>query len=181
VRSSRSGDSATKKVTIQQGQNVDVPLRVSGSWTHWEDDPPITHGQEGGNLEGYGPYGIRGNQSLNAVGQRGQNNNFLLDGMDNNDAWVHGVAFLPPAEAIDWLSLTSVYIPAEFGRATGAVMNVQTRSGTNRLHGSGYDYFQNSVLNARNFFDGADKPASTRNQFGASLGGPSSTTVCSPS
>jgi len=172
VRSSRSGDSATKKVTIQQGQNVDVPLRVSGSWTHWEDDPPITHGQEGGNLEGYGPYGIRGNQSLNAVGQRGQNNNFLLDGTDNNDAWVHGVAFLPPAEAIDWLSLTSVYIPAEFGRATGAVMNVQTRSGTNRLHGSGYDYFQNSVLNARNFFDGADKPASTRNQFGANLGGP---------
>jgi hypothetical protein len=52
------------------------------------------------------------------------------------------------------------------------VVNVQTRSGTNQLHGSGYDYFQNSALNTRNFFDGADKPAATRNQFGANLGGP---------
>ena len=65
-----------------------------------------------------------------------------------------------------------MYIPAEFGRATGAVINVQTRSGTNQLHGSGFDYFQNSALNARNFFDGAYKPTATRNQFGANLGGP---------
>ena len=172
VRSVRSGDSATENVTIHKGQNVDVRIRVSGSWTHREDDPPITHGQEGGSLEGYGPYGIRGNQSLNAVGQRSQDNNFLLDGMDNNDAWLHGVALAPPLETVESASMTSVYIPAESGRATGAVVNVQTRSGTNQLHGSGYDYFQNSVLNVRNFFDGADKPSSTRNQFGANLGGP---------
>ncbi len=52
------------------------------------------------------------------------------------------------------------------------MVNVQTRSGTNQLHGSVFDYFQNSALNARNFFDGADKPAAIRNQFGANLGGP---------
>ena len=68
-------------------------------------DRPITHGQEGGNLEGYGPYGIRGNLSINAVGQRAQDNNFLLDGMDNNDAWLHGVALVPPAGTIESVSL----------------------------------------------------------------------------
>ena len=167
ARSVRTGDSATATANLHQ--NVDLQLRLSGGW---KVDPPITRGQEGGNLEGFGPYGIRGNFSINAVGQRGQDNNFLLDGMDNNDAWVHGVALAPPPETTEFVGLTSVYIPAEFGRATGAVVNVQTRSGTNQLHGSGYDYFQNSALNARNFFDGADKPASTRNQFGANLGGP---------
>ncbi|MGH9646196.1 MAG: hypothetical protein ACRD4E_05200, partial [Bryobacteraceae bacterium] len=123
-------------------------------------------------LEGYGPYGIRGNLAINAVGQRAQDNSFLLDGMDNNDAWLHGVALVPPAGAIESESLTSAYIPAEFGRATGAVINVQTRSGTSQFHGSGFDYLQNSALNARNFFDGAGKPAAIRNQFGANLGGP---------
>ena len=169
ARSVRTGDSATATTNVNQGQNVDLQIRLSGGW---QVDPPITHGQEGGNLEGYGPYGIRGNFSINAVGQRAQNNNFLLDGMDNNDAWLHGVALPPPAEIIESSDLVSPYIPAEFGRATGAVVNVQTRSGTNQLHGSVFDYFQNSALNARNFFDGADKPAATRNQFGASLSGP---------
>jgi hypothetical protein len=172
ARSIRTGNSATVKSLVHDGQNVDLPIRLSEGSKHREDDAPITHGQEGGNLEGYGPYGIRGNLSINAVGQRGQDNNFLLDGMDNNDAWLHGVALAPPFEIVDSATLASPYIPAEYGHATGAVVNVVTRSGTNQLHGSGYDYFQNSVLNARNFFDGADKPAATRNQFGANLGGP---------
>jgi len=172
AQSIRTGNSATVRALVHDAQNIDLPIRLSEGWKHREDDAPITHGQEGGSLEGYGPYGIRGNHTINSVGQRGQDNNFLLDGMDNNDAWVHGVALTPPPEATESVSLTSVYIPAEFGRATGAVINVQTRSGTNQLHGSGYDYFQNSVLNTRNFFDGAAKPATTRNQFGANLGGP---------
>ena len=169
ARSVRTGDSATATAQIHEGENLDLPIELSEIW---KVDPPVTHGQEGGNLEGYGPYGIRGNFSINAVGQRAQDNNFLLDGMDNNDAWLHGVTLVPPAGAIESVSLTSVYIPAEFGRATGAVIDVQTRSGTNQFHGSGFDYFQNSALNARNFFDGANKPTATRNQFGANLGGP---------
>ena len=167
ARSVRTGDSATATTNLHH--NVDLQIRLSGDW---KVDPPITYGQEGGDLEGYGPYGIRGNTAINAVGQRAQDNNFLLDGIDNNDAWLHGVALVPSVEAIESASLTSVYIPVEFGRATGAVINVQTRSGTNQFHGSGFDNFQNSALNARNFFDGANKPTATRNQFGANLGGP---------
>jgi len=170
ARSARTGDAATVKAIVRDGQIVDLPIQLAEPL--YLRDPPITRGQEGGNLEGYGPYGIRGNVSINAVGQRGQNNNFLLDGMDNNDAWLHGVVLTPPVETIESVSLDSVYIPAEYGRATGAVVNVQTRSGTNQLHGSAFDHFQNSALNARNFFDGASKPSTTANQFGANLGGP---------
>jgi hypothetical protein len=169
ARSVRTGESAAVAASVREGQSLDLPIELPEKW---KVDPPITHGQEGGNLEGYGPYGIRGNLAINAVGQRAQDNNFLLDGMDNNDAWLHGVALVPPTETVESVSLTSVYIPAEFGRATGAVVNVQTRSGSSQLHGSGFDYFQNSALNTRNFFDGARKPSATRNQFGASLGGP---------
>lgn len=169
ARSVRTGNSALVKAVVHDGQSLDLAIELS---ERWKIDPPVTHGQEGGNLEGYGPYGIRGNAAINAVGQRAQNNNFLLDGRDNNDAWLHGVALAPPIETIESDSLASPYIPAEFGRATGAVVNIQTRSGSNHLHGSVFDSFQNSALNARNFFDGADKPAATRNQFGATLGGP---------
>lgn len=191
VRSIRGAASATITAMVREGQSLDVPVRLSSGWaalelTGLQDTPlyggteldalsrgaEVTRGQEGGSLEGYGPYGIRGNQSINSAGQRGQNNNFLLDGLDNNDAWLHDAALQPPLERIDFVSLASGYIPAEFGRATGAVINVRTRSGTNQLHGSAFDYFQNSALNARNFFDGADKPASVRNQFGGSVGGP---------
>jgi hypothetical protein len=169
ARSVRTADSATVRAVVSAGQQLELEIQLSETW---QVDPPIAHGQEGGNLEGYGPYGIRGNVAINAVGQRAQNNNFLLDGLDNNDAWLHGIALAPSIETIASDSLASPYIPAEFGRATGAVVNVQTRSGTNQLHGSVFDYFQNSVLNARNFFDGAAKPSEIRNQFGANLGGP---------
>ena len=191
ARSVRTGASATIATVVRDGQRVDLPIQLSAVWsmlqlTGLRDLPlyggneldvlsrgsEITRGQEGGNLEGYGPYGIRGNFSINSAGQRGQDNNFLLDGTDNNDAWLHGIALAPPVETIESVNLVSVYLPAEFGRATGAVVNVRTRSGTNQLHGSGFDYFQNSAVNARNFFDGANKPSAIRNQFGATLGGP---------
>jgi hypothetical protein len=181
ARSAETGDSVTVSAILRDGQSVDLPLQLIMTWEPMyggnqvdaiSRGTEVTRGQEGGNLEGFGPYGIRGNVSVNAAGQRAQNNNFLLDGMDNNDAWLHGVALTLPVAATGSASLASVYIPAEFGRATGAVVNVQTRSGTNRWHRSAYDYFQNSVWNARNFFDGAGKPTLTGNQFGGTLGGP---------
>ena len=61
---------------------------------------------------------------------------------------------------------------AEYGRGAGGQINLITRSGSNHWHGSTYEYLRNRVLDARNFFDGADKPKFIRNQFGATLGGP---------
>ncbi len=115
----------------------------------------------------------RGNLSLNIVGQRGQNNNFLLDGLDNNNEnWLGSPLLHPSLESIQSASLVEGYIPASFGHATGGAVIVESRSGSNQFHGSAFGYFENSALNARNFFDGADKPALVQNEFGGSLGGP---------
>jgi len=132
----------------------------------------IAPGQQGSATEGAGPYGFRANMSFNANGQRGQNNNLLLDGMDNNDNWTGAAILNPPAEAIAAVSLVDGNIPAASGHATGASVSVYTRSGSSELHGSAHEDFGNSALDARNFFDGASKPAMTANQFGGSLGGP---------
>jgi len=132
----------------------------------------ITPGQQGSATEGAGPYAFRANMSFNAAGQRGQNNNFVLDGMDNNDKWTGAAILNPPPEAIAAVSLAYGYIPAASGHATGAGVSVITRSGSRALHGAAHEEFGNSALDARNFFDGARKPAMAANQFGANLGGP---------
>jgi hypothetical protein len=132
----------------------------------------IESGQPGGFIEGYGVYGARGNQGFDFAGLRSQENNFLVDGLDNNEIWTRAPALLPPSDSIAEVEVTGGYMPAGFGHATAATMSIGTRSGSNQFHGTAFDYFENSTLNARNFFDGPDKPGAVSNQFGASLGGP---------
>jgi len=124
----------------------------------------------GAELEGGGPFGVRGSAALNAYGQRAQNNNFLLDGVDNNQPWVSGIAVTPPLEAVASVVVFSGYVPAEYGHGSGAAVVVGTRSGESRFHGSAFDYWQNAALDARNFFDQA-KPGILGNRFGGALGG----------
>jgi hypothetical protein len=131
----------------------------------------IEPGQQGSAIEGEGPYGFRTSMSFNANGQRGQNNNFVLDGMDNNDNWTGGAILNPPAEKTV-VNLVDGYIPAELGHATGASVGVYVSTlPSHELHGSAHEKFGNSALDARNYFDGANKPATAANQFGGNLGG----------
>ena len=126
-----------------------------------------------------GSYGI-----FSVNGARGRANNFLLDGTDMNDGYrndpaineagVFGTpATILPIEAIAELHVASNF-EAEYGRSAGGVVNVVTKSGTNLLHGSFFEYFRNTVLDARNFFNdaGVEKDPFHANQFGGSLGGP---------
>jgi hypothetical protein len=169
---------------VEEGEIVDAPVILT--LTREALDPPalfrsyldslrdkaeITPGQQGGDIEGFGPYGARGNLSLNSFGQRGQDNNFLVDGIDNNENFVRSSILVPSREAISAVSLAAGYIPAEFGHETGASVSVQTHSGSNQFHGSVFEDFQNSTLDARNFFDGAQKPGLVGNLFGGSAGG----------
>ena len=131
-----------------------------------------TRGQEGGEVEGFGPYSPGRNSSLNSLGQRGQSNNFRLNGMDNNEIWLRGAVFEPSMEAIEEVRVLAVYVPTALGHAAGAVVDVQSRAGTGRFHGSVFDYQQTAALNARNFFDGARKPGLAQSQFGGNVGGP---------
>src|SRR6266404_4790839 len=117
-------------------------------------------------------------------GARGRSNNFLLDGTDMNDGYrndpaineagVFGTrATILPLEAIAELRVLS-NSEAEYGRSAGGVINIVTKSGSNRFHGSGFDFFRNNALNARNYFNGTSQPQNPfhNNQFGGALGGP---------
>ncbi|MDT4965863.1 MAG: hypothetical protein QOJ64_600 [Acidobacteriota bacterium] len=108
-------------------------------------------------------------------GQRERNNNFLVDGVDNNDADVPGIpggAATPNIDATQEFRVLTSNFNAEFGRNTGAIVNVATKNGTNEFHGNTYLYYRSDAFAARNFFDGADKSQLQRKQFGASIGGP---------
>jgi hypothetical protein len=125
--------------------------------------------------------GSYGTFSMN--GSRGRSNNFLLDGTDMNDGFRNDPAIneagvfgdpatILPLDAVAELKVISNY-EAEYGRNSGAVIDIVTKSGTNGLHGSGLEYLRTNKLGARNFFNnvGGENPFHN-NQFGGSLGGP---------
>ena len=122
--------------------------------------------------------------AINVNGAREQSNNFLLEGVDNNDPYINQYVALPSIDAIQEFKVQSSDYSAEFGRSGGAQVNVILKSGTNDFHGGAFEFFRNRNLDAKNFFDfPACTPASVpgtcgpiprfdRNQFGATLGGP---------
>ncbi len=139
---------------------------------------PGTAGEPNGGGDSPGSFGL-----FSANGNRGRSNNFLLDGTDMNDGYRNlpainqgGVFGIPgtvlPVEAIAELRVLSNF-EAEYGRNSGSVVNIVTKSGTNEIHGSLFEYFRNDHLNARNFFNTVGPKDSFRNnQFGAAVGGP---------
>src|ERR1700683_5335475 len=134
-------------------------------------DPSGVAGTEGG----FGQFNINGN--------RDRSNNYTLDGTDNNDPFFNNSALnqtgiggapasLLPIDAIQEFNLQSQF-GAEYGRNSGSVVNIVTRSGTNTLHGSAFEFFRNSALDARNYFNSdAQKSVFQNSNFGASIGGP---------
>ncbi len=111
---------------------------------------------------------------FHVAGGREASNNFLLDGIDNNDLYINRIVVSPPLDTVREFRLHASGYAAEYGRSAGGQVNVVSRSGTGQLHGSAYDYLRNDALDARNFFDPAGQPAPPyrRNQFGGTLGGP---------
>ena len=114
------------------------------------------------------------NSGLHVNGAREVSNNFLLDGVDNNDLYINRLVVSPPLDSVREFRLHASSYQAEFGRSAGAQVNVVSRSGSNDLHGSIYEYVRNDNFDARNFFDpsGQPIPPFRRNQFGVSVGGP---------
>jgi hypothetical protein len=105
-------------------------------------------------------------------GQFSFSNNYLIDGMDNNERFIGTVTVKPNIDSIQEMRVTTSSYSADLGRTAGGVINMITKSGTNDLHGSAYEFFRNQAMDARNFFarTGA-KPVYKQNQYGASLGG----------
>jgi hypothetical protein len=116
-------------------------------------------------------YGSDKAGSVSVNGGRGRANNFSVNGGDANDTFVNAAAVQPTPDAIDEFRVITNTFDAEYGRNSGAVVNVITKSGTNNLHGDVYEYFRNKVLNAQGFLN-TEKPQFNQNQFGGTLGGP---------
>ena len=109
--------------------------------------------------------------AVSVNGGRGRSNNFSVNGGDGNDLFVNGPAIQPTPDSIQEFRVLSNTFDAEYGRNSGSVINVVTKSGTNAWHGSLYEFFRNKVLDARGFLDPAT-PDNKQNQFGGTLGGP---------
>jgi hypothetical protein len=136
-------------------------------------------------VEGSGVAGSeKGTGQFNINGNRDRSNNYTLDGTDNNDPFFNNSALnqvgisgapatLLPLDGIQEFNLQSQF-GAEYGRNTGSVVNIITRSGSNNFHGSLYEYNRNTAFDARNFFNTSPNPQShlNNNNFGGSLGGP---------
>ncbi len=120
------------------------------------------------------------NGAFSANGLRPSQNNYLLDGIDNNSDnvdFLNGTNFvvLPPPDAIAEFKVQTSDFSAELGRAAGAVLNATVKSGTNQIHGDVWEFFRNDVLDAADWFEdnsGLKKGELRWNQFGASIGGP---------
>ena len=120
------------------------------------------------------PDDMRPGTELFSNGNREQSNNFMLDGVDNNFRRNGLITLRPSVEAVREFKIQTNLFQAEQGRNPGATINVITKSGSNLFHGSAYEFFRNSQLDAKNFFakPGSAKPQYQQNQFGASAGGP---------
>lgn len=115
-----------------------------------------------------------GGTTLQANGARGTSNQVLVDGVDNTEMISQTFVVRPAVEGIQEFKVLTNNAGAEYGRAGGAVVVITSRSGSNQFHGSLFEFFRNSALDARNFFARSDfaKPPFRLNQFGSSLGGP---------
>jgi hypothetical protein len=118
---------------------------------------------------------------LSFSGQRGRSNNIMVDGLDNNDPFAGSVRATFSQEAVREFQVLVNSYSAEFGKASGGVVNIVTKSGTNALHGNGFAFFRDDALNARKYFDKFDtfgnavdleKPPFSQSQSGFTLGGP---------
>src|SRR5579885_1700504 len=125
-------------------------------------------------MSGTRPDDRRPGTEIFSNGNREGSNDFLYDGIDNNDRLTLSIVLRPGVEAIREFKVQTNLFSADQGRNSGAVVDMVTKSGTNSLHGSAFEFLRNSAMDARNFFNAAGTPFPSfrYNQFGGSLGGP---------
>src|SRR6266567_3252934 len=165
-------ENAQVGAVISGNSNVNLPLNgrnfaqltLLSPGTTTVDPTSFTNGQRTG--AGGRPY-VNGN--------REEANNFLLDGVDNNNTTSNMISYQPNVDAIEEFRMITTNASAEFGNFQGAVVNVFLKSGTNQFHGSAFEFLRNNVLNANAWarnWQGLPRPAIRHNVFGGTGGGP---------
>lgn len=127
-----------------------------------------------GLASGNRPDDRRSSSNATVNGQMSYVNNFLIDGLDDNERYIGTIIIKPSVDALSEFDVVTNGYSAEFSRTAGGVINMLTKSGTNDFHGSIYEFLRNQDVDAKNFFvgQGQRNPDYKQNQYGGSLGGP---------
>jgi hypothetical protein len=174
-------DSSEVGTVIEEMAIKELPLNGRNFATLVYLAPGITPGQAGENLSGASTFNPRGASNFNALGSQANSNAWLIDGIDNNEFTFNTLIVMPSVEQVREFKVLTGVFSAEFGRGAG-VVSVSTKSGTNQLRGTAYEFLRNDAFDARNFFvrktvqpDGTllkdPVPPLDRHQFGGALGG----------
>jgi hypothetical protein len=161
--------SSTQLGAVVNNRSVnELPLNARDTYQFLQLQPGVQSqlGSSGGTF-----YGSSDAGAVSVNGGRSRANNFSVNGGDANDQFVNLPTIQPTPDAIEEFRVISNTFDAEYGRNSGAVVNVVTKSGTNQLHGNIYEYFRNTVLNGQGYFNTV-KPQENQNQFGGTFGGP---------
>src|SRR5438874_10848672 len=151
----------TQEIPLNGRHFVDLSLLTPGTVT------PPQNGFLTAPLRGQGSFGF------NTAGQREDTNNFLVNGINLSDMVQNQITFQPSINTVSEFKVDNSTFSAEYGRNSGAIANIATRSGTNDYHGELFEFLRNSALDSRNYFERTPHPAPfKRNQFGFNLGGP---------
>ena len=158
---------------IEESQVHELPLNGRNFLQLAYLSPGVNQGPSGIVQQGGIPENERGNGAIQVNGLMATNNNFLLNGFDNNEQQIGFEVLQPPVEAVDEFKVQTSNFGADIGKG-GAVVNVVIKSGSNDLHGSVFEFLRNAAMDAKNFFDDPRSPIPPfkQNQFGGTLGGP---------
>lgn len=161
-------DKTVQEIPLNGRHFTDLSLLTPGTVT------PPANGFLSAPLRGQGSFGI------NTAGQREDTTNWLVNGINFNDNVQNQITFQPPIDTLAEYKIDNSTFPAQYGRNSGSIVNLATRSGTNDYHGEAFEFFRNNALDARNFFNPRLSSTGTplaqapfkRNDFGADFGGP---------
>src|SRR5579859_4346697 len=161
-------DKTVQEIPLNGRHFTDLSLLTPGTIT------PPANGFLSAPLRGQGSFGI------NTAGSREDTTNWLVNGINLNDNVQNQITFQPPIDTLAEYKIDNSTFPAQYGRNSGAIVNLATRSGTNEFHGEAFEFLRNNDLDARNFFNPARSATGTplpqasfkRNEFGVDFGGP---------
>lgn len=163
-------EKTVQEIPLNGRHFVDLASLVPGTVV-----PPVQNAFLTSPLRGQGAFAIV------TAGNREDTTNFQINGINLNDMANGQITFQPSINTVSEFKIDNSTYSAEYGRSSGSIVNIATRSGTNQFHGEGFEFLRNEVLDARNFFNKEFNPISgaknaknpfKRNQFGAALGGP---------
>jgi outer membrane receptor protein involved in Fe transport len=153
---------------IEHQRVVDLPLNGRQFVQLALLTPTVNSGLEGSvgsSMQQTGP-------KLSARGAREYDNSFTIDGVTAQDHFFNTLSVSPSVDALEEFKVETSNYGADKGDRSGAQVNIVTRSGTNKLHGTLFEFLRNDVLDAKNFFDPPEIPPYRQNQFGGTIGGP---------